>query len=42
MMLLVNNYRRFEGSYSFSLSDSSSQRIELEMLVPEEEVDIIL
>jgi len=34
VVLLVNIYRRFEWSYSFPSSDSSSQRIELELLFP--------
>lgn len=38
VVLLVNNYRLFEGSYNIPSSDSRSQRIELELLVPEEEV----
>jgi hypothetical protein len=40
VVLLVNNYRRFERLYSFPSSDSSSQRIELDLLVPEEKGNI--
>jgi hypothetical protein len=42
VVLLANNYRRFERSYSFLSLYSSGQGIELELLVPAEEGNIIL